>query len=134
MPKILQETGKRKRAVARATLKPGSGIVKINGVPIEQIEPELAQMKLKEIFLIIQDSKLSTIDISVNVSGGGIMGQIDASRIAISKIINKYLKKKRVTKAIKQYDRSMLAGDKRRVEKKKWGGPKARARVQKSYR
>ncbi|MHA1821892.1 MAG: 30S ribosomal protein S9 [Promethearchaeota archaeon] len=134
MPKILQETGKRKSSIARAVLKPGNGTVRINGIPIERIQPDLARMKLEEIFLIIQDPKLAKINIYVNVRGGGVMGQIDASRIAISRLINKYLNKKRVTKAIKEYDKSMLSGDKRRTEPKKWGGTKARARVQKSYR
>ncbi|MCP4760436.1 MAG: 30S ribosomal protein S9 [archaeon] len=134
MPKIIQETGKRKTSVARATLKPGEGIIRINGVPIERIEPALARMKLQEIFLIVTDPKLAKVNINVNVNGGGIMGQIDASRIAISRAINKFLNKKRVTKAIKDYDRSMLSGDSRRTEAKKWGGRKARARVQKSYR
>jgi len=132
--KVLQETGKRKTAVARATLKPGTGLVRINSVPIERIRPEIAQMKLKEIFLIIKDPKLRDVNINVRVYGGGKNGQINAARMAITRIINKYLSKKRVTKAIRSYDKSMLSGDKRRTEPKKWGGRKARARVQKSYR
>lgn len=132
--KVLQETGKRKRAVARATLKPGTGLVRINSVPIERVQPEFSQMKLKEIFLIIKDPKLKDVNINVRVYGGGVNGQVNASRMAITRIINKYLSKKRITKAIRTYDKSMLSGDKRRIEPKKWGGPKARARVQKSYR
>ncbi|MBN2156272.1 MAG: 30S ribosomal protein S9 [Candidatus Lokiarchaeota archaeon] len=132
--KVVQETGKRKRAVARATLKPGTGLVRINSVPIERYQPEIAQMKLKEVFLIIKDPKLKDVDINVRVYGGGVIGRADAARMAITRIINKYLGKKRVTKAIREYDKSMLSGDKRRIEPKKWGGPKARARVQKSYR
>jgi len=132
--KVIQETGKRKTAIARATLKPGTGLVRINSVPIERMQPEIAQMKLKEIFLIIRDPKLKDVNINVRVYGGGVNGQVNAARMAITRIINKYLGKKRVTKAIIQYDRSMLSGDKRRIEPKKWGGPKARKRVQKSYR
>jgi small subunit ribosomal protein S9 len=132
--KVLQETGKRKTAVARATLKPGTGLVRINSIPIERIQPQIAQMKLKEIFLIIKDPKLKDVNINVRVYGGGTNGQTDAARMAITRIINKYLGKKRVTKAIRIYDKSMLSGDKRRTEPKKWGGPKARSRVQKSYR
>jgi len=79
VPKIVQETGKRKTSVARATLKPGTGVIRINSVPIERIEPALARMKLQEIFLIVKDPKLSQININVNVSGGGKMGQIDAA-------------------------------------------------------
>jgi small subunit ribosomal protein S9 len=134
MPKNIQETGKRKSAIARATLSPGTGIIRINGIPIERIQNEFVQMKLKEVFLIVHDPKLNTINIDVNVNGGGLTGQVDASRMAITKSINKFLGKKRVTKSIKEYDRSMLSGDSRRIEPKKWGGPKARKRVQKSYR
>jgi small subunit ribosomal protein S9 len=132
--KVIQETGKRKTAVARATLKPGTGLVRINSVPVERIQPEIARMKLKEVFLIIKDSKLKDVNINVSVYGGGVNGQVNAARMAITRIINKYLSKKRVTKAIRSYDKSMLSGDKRRIEPKKWGGRKARARVQKSYR
>lgn len=135
MPKIIQETGKRKNSVARATLKAdGSGIIRINGVPIERYEPELARMKIEEVFLIVKDPKIAKVDIDVNVNGGGVMGQADAVRMAITRAINSYLGKKRVTKAIKNYDRSMLTGDSRRTEPKKWGGRKARKRWQKSYR
>jgi len=101
MPKAIQETGKRKTSVARATLRPGTGVIRINGIPIERYEPALARMKLQEIFLIIQDPKLATVNISVNVSGGGNMSQVDASRIAISRAINKFLNKKKVTRAIR---------------------------------
>jgi len=128
------EVGKRKTSIARATLKPGNGVVRINGFPIERIEPELARMKLKEIFLIIKDPKLAEVNIRVRVKGGGIISQVDAARIAITKAINKYLGKKRLTKSIIKYDRSLLSGDSRRTEPKKWGGRKARKRRQKSYR
>ena len=56
--KVLQETGKRKTAVARATLKPGSGLIRINSIPIERVQPEIAQMKLKEIFKVSLIKKL----------------------------------------------------------------------------
>ncbi|MHA1340877.1 MAG: 30S ribosomal protein S9 [Promethearchaeota archaeon] len=134
MAKIIMEVGKRKTSIARATLKPGNGVVRINGFPIERIEPELARMKLKEIFLIIKDPKLAEVNIRVRVKGGGIISQVDAARIAITKAINKYLGKKRLTKSIIKYDRSLLSGDSRRTEPKKWGGRKARKRRQKSYR
>jgi len=134
MTKPIIETGKRKKAIARATLVPGKGIIRINGVPIEQIEPYLARMKLKEVFLLIRDPKLTEINIKVDVVGGGVIGQADAARIAITKAINKYLGKKKITRIITQYDRSLLSGDSRRTEPKKWGGTKARKRTQKSYR
>jgi len=134
MPKIIQETGRRKSAIARATLKPGTGIIRINGIPIERITPEIARMKLQEIFLIIPDAKLAQINIYIRTNGGGFMGQCEASRIAISRAVNKYLNKKKVTASIRNYDKSMLSGDKRRIEPKKWDRLKARKKPQKSYR
>ncbi len=133
--KIVQESGKRKRAIARSTLKTnGTGKIKINGVPIDKIEPELARMKLKELLIIARHEELDDVDIEITVSGGGITGQMDASQIALSRVIVKFLNDPTVTERIKNYDRSMLAGDSRQVEPKKWGGRKARARFQKSFR
>ena len=68
------------------------------------------------------------------MKGGGTIGQIDAARIALSRAIVEYLKSQVVERNIRTYDRSMLSGDSRQVESKKWGGRKARKRFQKSYR
>jgi small subunit ribosomal protein S9 len=132
--KIIQTSGKRKRAIARATVKPGTGVIRINKIPVEKLTPELARMKIEELLIIVQDEKLKTVNIDVNVEGGGALGQIDAARIALSRAITQFLKKKTVIKSIKSYDRSMLSGDSRQVEAKHWGGRKARKRFQKSYR
>ena len=132
--KIIQTSGKRKRAIARATVKTGTGIIRINGVPVEILEPELARMKIEELLIIVADEKLKTVNIDIKVEGGGQLGQVDAARIALSRAITQFLKKKGVIKAIKSYDRSMLSGDSRQVERKHWGGRKARKRFQKSYR
>jgi small subunit ribosomal protein S9 len=132
--KNIQTSGKRKSAIARASVRAGTGVIRINGVPVNKLEPELARMKIEELLIIAHDEKLNTINIDVDVNGGGVIGQIDAARIALSRAITKFLKKKTVIRAIKDYDRSMLSGDSRSVEMKKWGGRKARKRFQKSYR
>lgn len=133
--KVIQTSGKRKRAIARATVHPnGTGVIRINGIPVEKLTPELSRMKIEELLIIVQDEKLKTINIDVKVQGGGVLGQIDAARIALSRAITDFLKKKTVKKSIKAYDRSMLSGDSRQVEPKHWGGRKARKRFQKSYR
>lgn len=132
--KNIQTSGKRKAAVARATLRPGTGVIRINGIPIEKIQPRLARMKIEELLIIASDEKLKTINIDVKVTGGGILGQIDAARIALTRAILKFLGKKRIIKAIRVYDKAMISGDKRRIEAKHWGGKKARKRFQKSYR
>ena len=132
--KIIQTSGKRKRAIARATVKPGTGVIRINGVPINLLQPELARMKIEELLIIADDKKLKDVNINIVVEGGGQIGQVDAARIALSRAIVAYLKKKSIEKDIREYDRSMLSGDSRQVERKKWGGRKARKRFQKSYR
>ncbi len=135
MVKIIQEVGKRKTAIAQAILRPGKGIIRINNVPVEKIEPLHARWKIQEVLKLLEGEKeLKEVDINVNVQGGGIMGQFDAARIAISKALNAHMKKKRVTKRLKDYDKTLLSGDSRRSEPKKWGGRGARKRFQKSYR
>jgi len=132
--KVIQSSGKRKEAIARATLQSGTGIVRVNKVPIEKITPWLARLKIEELMNVVDDEKLKTINIDVVVEGGGVIGQIEAARIALSRVITHFLNKKRTVKAIKEYDRAMLSGDSRTVEPKHWGGTKSRTRFQKSYR
>lgn len=111
--KIYQGVGKRKRSVAYATLKKGSGSIKINSVPIALYSPRYARMRIEEGLAIAKDS-LNDIDISVSVSGGGIFGQADAARIAICNAISSYDKKLR--EIFMRYDRSLLVPDPRRTE------------------
>ena len=132
--KIIQTSGKRKCAIARATLKNGTGVIRINGVPVNKVQPDLARMKIEELLIVASDEKLASVNIDIEVKGGGQLGQIDAARIALSRAITEFLGKKKVVKSIKDYDRSMLSGDSRQVERKHWGGRKARKRFQKSYR
>jgi small subunit ribosomal protein S9 len=130
--------GKRKEAVARAYIKkaiaPGKGEIRINGVPSYLLQPELAKMKIQELVFIMEEPSMSDYNIDVFVRGGGIMGQIDAARTAIARLVVHYLKNKTLASKLKQYDRSLLSGDARRVEPKKYGGRKARKRFQKSFR
>ena len=124
--KMIQASGKRKSAIARAILKhPAKGQVKINNVLLQLYEPEIARLRIQEVLEIINHPK---------VKGGGIMGQTDAVRIAIAKSINKFIGTKTIEKTLREYDDSLLSGDSRRTEPKKFGGKKARARRQKSFR
>ena len=130
--KVINVSGKRKRAVARATLKEGSGKVKINGVPVELIEPEMARTRLKEPLILAEDTA-NNVDIDVNVFGGGNMGQSEAARLTIAKALALYNKK--LEKIFSDYDRHLLIADVRRKETRKPNRhSKARAKVQKSYR
>lgn len=132
--KITVSSGKRKTAIARATIREGTGRVHINKAPLETMVPILARQIIKEPLLITPEDVISKIDIRVNVRGGGIMGQAQASRMAIARGLVDYTKSADLRKRFIEYDRTLIAGDSRRKETKKFGGPGARARKQKSYR
>ena len=127
-------SGKRKTAIARATVRIGKGRIRVNNVPLEIYEPKLARDKIMEPLLLVDDKILSQLDINVKVAGGGFMGQAEAARMAVAKGLLKWTKSTRLQTTFKDYDRTMIAGDPRRSEPKKFGGPGARARDQKSYR
>lgn len=91
--------------------------------------------------LLLGKDKFSNIDIRVRVKGGGQTSQIYAIRQAIAKGIVAYYQKfvdeaskREIKDILVQYDRTLLVADTRRCEPKKFGGPGARARYQKSYR
>ena len=73
-------------------------------------------------------------DISLNVTGGGLQSQIEASRLAIAKALVQFTKSHELRKAFLTYDRNLLIADTRRKEPRKPGDSKARAKRQKSYR
>ncbi len=130
--KSIVATGKRKSAIARATLKPGTGRVKINNLDLMVYEPAIARLKLQEP-LILAGVFASKVDISINVNGGGFMSQTAAARLAVARaLVIKYDKLKEV---FLDYDRQLIVADVRRKESKKPNTRgKARAKRQKSYR
>jgi small subunit ribosomal protein S9 len=132
--KVIVLSGKRKTAIARVTVRHGNGKIRINNVPLEIYEPKLARDKILEPLLLVDDKVSNQVDINVKVSGGGFMGQAEAARMAIAKALLKWTKSTRLHSTFRDYDRTMIAGDPRRSEPKKFGGPGARARDQKSYR
>ncbi|UCE43598.1 MAG: 30S ribosomal protein S9 [Candidatus Bathyarchaeota archaeon] len=132
--RILLTSGKRKTAIARATVRNGRGRIRINKIPLEIFEPSIARDKIMEPILQTDKETLRQINIDVKVSGGGFMGQAEASRMAIARALLNWTKSAKLKTAFTDYDRSMMAGDPRRKESKKFGGPSARARDQKSYR
>jgi small subunit ribosomal protein S9 len=127
-------SGKRKTAIAKASIKDGTGIVTINKKPIEAF-PMLQQLELKEPLIIAHHvlGKLN-FDISVNVASGGTASRIEASRLAIARAIVEFTKDEKVRLAFVAYDRNMLVADIRRKEAYKPGDSKARAKRQTSYR
>ena len=132
--KVLVVSGKRKTAVARVVVKPGVGRVRINHVPVEVFEPEIAREKIMEPLLQAGEDIWKQMSIDVKVSGGGYMGQAEAARMALANALLKWTKSSHLRTLFTEYDRTMIAGDSRRKEPKKFGGPGARAKAQKSYR
>ena len=132
--KITVSSGKRKTAIARATVREGTGRILINKIPIENYDPLIARQIIEEPILIAGSDITSKVDIRVNVRGGGTMGQAQASRMAIARGLVDFTKSADLRKQFVEYDRTLMAGDSRRKEKKKFGGPGARAKRQKSYR
>ncbi|MGC8562506.1 MAG: 30S ribosomal protein S9 [Thermoplasmata archaeon] len=130
---VIESSGARKTAVARATIKEGKGRIRVNGVPIEIYQPELAKLKMMEPVMLAGD-KISKIDISVNMKGGGVIGQAEAARTAISRALVDFFKDQDLEKTFKEYDRALLVNDVRKKLPKKPGGTGARKKKQKSYR
>jgi small subunit ribosomal protein S16e len=185
-----------KSAVAVAHCAKGRGLIKVNGVPLELMEPEVLRYKVFEPLLLLGTPRFANVDIRVRVNGGGYTSRIYAIRQAIAKSIVAYnqkcelilffffsffplvfpslrgvsfffplpslpafhvkapvahlrdllfffsfffavvdeASKREIKEIFLSYDRSLLVADPRRKEPKKFGGPKARARIQKSYR
>lgn len=129
----IQTTGKRKSAVARATIREGSGKVYINNRSLDVFEPELARLKIREP-VRLAPKVAEGVNIEVNVSGGGFMGQADASRTAIAKGLIQWCEDEEIYERFKEYDETLVKSDTRRKEPKKPGGRGARKKRQKSYR
>jgi small subunit ribosomal protein S9 len=132
--KVLVVSGKRKTATARAVVRPGSGRVRINLVPVEIYEPEIAREKIMEPLLQAGEDVWNQMDMDIKTLGGGYMGQAEAARMAVANALLKWTKSSHLRTVFTEYDRTMVAGDSRRKEPKKFGGPGARAKAQKSYR
>jgi len=127
-------SGKRKSAVAKATITEGTGIVSFNKRPLTYLS-DLQQLEISEP-LIIAEKVLGDLkfDISLNVKGGGIASQVEAGRLAIAKAIVKFTENEDLKNAFLIYDRNMLIADTRRKEACKPGDSKARRKRQTSFR
>ena len=130
-----------KNAVAVAYVKRGKGEIKLNGAPIELVQPETLRWKVLEPILLLGKQRFANVDVRLRVKGGGHVSQVYALRQAIAKglvaFYQKYVdeqSKNEIKSILLSYDRTLLVADPRRCEPKKFGGPGARARYQKSYR
>jgi small subunit ribosomal protein S9 len=132
--KVLVVSGKRKTAVARAIVKAGTGRIRVNRIPVEIYEPEIAREKIMEPLLQAGEDVWKQVDMDIKTSGGGFMGQAEAARMTVANALLKWTKSSHLRTVFTEYDRTMIAGDSRSKEPKKFGGPGARAKEQKSYR
>jgi small subunit ribosomal protein S9 len=137
----------RKTARAHAFITKGVGRVRINNVPVEMVQQEVAREIMLGPLEVAGDLR-NKIDLSVKVKGGGFVGQSYASAVAISRAMTGWTKSRKepkdhpltrtvredLRKRLTEYDKHLLSGDDRRKEPKKFGGPGARRRKQKSYR
>ena len=139
--------GQRKSSKAVATIAKGSGKVRINNIPAELMAPDVAKELVLTPLTLVSELR-NRVDIDVQVHGGGFMGQAFASAVAISRALTGQEKggkdprehpftksvREEIRRKITEYDRHLLSGDSRQTESKKFGGPSARRRKQKSYR
>ena len=123
---MFQAIGRRKRSIARVYLKKGNGSIEINNKKLEDYFKLINHRNnLKTPFEIIK-SEISNYDLSINVSGGGITGQSEAIRLAISRaLVKENSENKTLLKHVK-----FLTRDSRVVERKKPGQKKARKKFQ----
>lgn len=131
--KVVNTSGKRKTAVARATVQKGKGLIRINRIPLELHEPEIARWKIFEP-ITLAGNTVNSVNIKVSVQGGGFMSQANAVRTAIARGLVEYTGDSTLKTTFLEHDRSLLVNDPRRKETKKPLGRGARKKRQKSYR
>merc|ERR1712070_676736 len=89
----VQTFGRKKHGVAVSYCKKGRGLIKINGCPIELVEPEILRYKVFEPILLLGKDRFANVDIRIRVKGGGYTAQIYAIRQAIAKSVVAYYQK-----------------------------------------
>ena len=122
-------TGRRKTAIARVFLRPGSGDFKVNGRTFEEYFVTPAQRSSAKQPLVSTDSS-ATFNVIASVSGGGVAGQADAVRLGITRAL--MLFNAELRKQLKA--EGMVTRDPRAKERKKYGQKGARKRFQFSKR
>ncbi len=118
---LTQTTGRRKRSVARARLRPGTGQVTINGRAFEVYFPTDAQRMVVSEPLRVAEAE-ETYDVDASIHGGGVTGQAGALRMAIARALADL--DPEVRPALKKA--GLLTRDPRKKESKKYGLKKAR--------
>jgi small subunit ribosomal protein S9 len=126
---VIHKIGRRKTAVARVYLSDGKGKITVNKRDLADYFPTATlQYKVQQPFALTDNEK--AFDVNINVYGGGITGQAEAVRLAISRALCELDEENRV--ALKP--EGLLTRDPRMVERKKFGQKKARKKFQFSKR
>ena len=86
-----------KTATAVAYCKKGRGLIKVNGRPLEHVQPEILRIKLQEPLLIVGKERYADIDIRIRVKGGGHVAQVYAVRQALAKALVSFYQKCKCT-------------------------------------
>lgn len=130
----LTASGKRKTAIAKATIKKGNEMITINKIPYGNLD-FFKKLMIKEVVELTKNvlGKFD-FDIKVTVTGGGSESQIYASRLAIARSIVEFTKSDELKASFTKYDKGLLVADTRRKEAYKPGDSKARKKRQKSFR
>ncbi|HSB47299.1 MAG TPA: 30S ribosomal protein S9 [Candidatus Bilamarchaeum sp.] len=131
--KVFVARGKRKESIARATITEGKGVVRLNSMNVNGLNNKYVRDIILEPLRYV-GPEANGVDIAISASGGGRMGQAQAARTAIANALVLYFEGMNLKDKFIEIDRSLVVEDTRRVEPKKFRGPKARARFQKSYR
>ncbi|MBI4150055.1 30S ribosomal protein S9 [Candidatus Woesearchaeota archaeon] len=131
--KVILTSGSRKLSIARATLRPGRGIVRVNRMLVDLYQPAMSRMKIMEPLWLAEDYA-NKVDIDVRVFGGGVNSSAEAARLAIARALVAFAGKDELKQRFLDYDRNMLVADVRYKETCKPNDSKARAKRQKSYR
>ena len=126
-------SGARKTARATAAIHPGAGRIRVNGMPLELWEPEVARLHLMGPVAVVGELR-EKYDLDVNVAGGGFMGQADAAAMAMARAYVDQVRGNEMRERMNAFNKYLLSGDPRQAESKKFGGPGARRKRQKSYR
>ena len=132
--KAIVVSGKRKRAVARASCTEGTGIVRVNDVLLDNYGTPMTRLFVMEP-LIISGDLGKKFDFNIDVNGGGFHSQAEAARLTIAKALVEATGSKKLKQDFLNYDRHLLVADVRRRESRKPNTHgKARSKRQKSYR
>lgn len=127
--KISAATGRRKTAIAKVRLIPGSGRITINGRPFEEYFP-IESQRAKILWPFEVTKTIGKFDVVAKTNGGGISGQMGAVQLGIARSLVEY--EESLKSVLKEF--GLLTRDPRMVERKKYGQKKARKRFQFSKR